>query len=204
MKPNLLALSRWTVLLTILSFRVMADIPTDSQYMMGRGIHPIILAQADSATPPAPSLPATVAGPDFTADLASFTTDPTNLEAGFKLVVHAVQNGQWGLLVSLLLTFIVAMLRKFVPPETKVGAWLRSKLGGVVTTFTLTLGTAFAAQFLAGLPLGWALVLKAVSVALGASGGWAIFKNVKEAIDEQKAQKAGVAAATEPVKTLDK
>ena len=193
---NLLTISRFLLFCMLFSIRVMAATP--------------IAWVADSMAAQAPSVSADpvtaspVAGPDFSADLALYSADPANAELLARLVLHAVEKGQWGLLVSLLLTGVIAFLRKFTPAESKVGVWLRSKLGGIVTSFGLALGGAFAAQFLAGAPFGWALILKAVSVALGASGSWAIFKNVKEAIDESKAQKAGLAAAAEPVKTLDK
>jgi len=146
----------------------------------------------------------TINGETFTADLAAVIADPSNVEALSKLVLHAIMTGQWGLLVSLLVMGLVAGLRKFIPEASKVGQWLRSKLGGVTTAFTVSLAGAFATSFLAGAPLSWALALKAVSVAFTASGSWAIFKNIREAMTEKKAQEGGVAAETNPPATLDK
>lgn len=145
-----------------------------------------------------------VSGPDFTADLAALTADPTNVEVYVRLAMHAVVTGQWALLVSLILTLLVAGLRKWVPEAWKLGAWLRTKLGGIVSSFSLSLGFGFVTALLSGQPFSVAVVLKALQIALGASGSWAIYKNIKEAINEKKAAEAGAAAAATPGATLDK
>lgn len=131
-------------------------------------------------------------------------SDPTDLGAMAKLAFDAVINKQWGLLAALLVTVTVASLRKFVPETTKVGTWLRSKLGGIITNFVLSLSGAFSAMLMSGAPFSVDLVFKAVSIALTASGGWAIYKNISEAVGEAKAAKAGVVAAETPAETLNK
>lgn len=121
-----------------------------------------------------------------------------------QVALDAFVNKQWGLLVSLAVLLIVAGLRKFTPDDSKLGAWFRSKLGAIISNFVLSLGGGFATQFLAGAPFSAALVLKAITVALTASGGWAIYKNLREAINDNKAQRAGTAAAaTEPEKVVN-
>lgn len=142
-----------------------------------------VLAQ----TSPAPVLPA----------------DPTDIHAMAQLVLTAIMAKQWGLLASLLVLVTVASLRKYVPESTKVGAWFRTKLGGILTAFVLSLAGAFATLFLAGAPFSGALVLKALSISLGASGGWSIWKNIREALDEKKAQSAGTDATKAPTDTLN-
>ncbi len=130
--------------------------------------------------------------------------DPNDPGAIAKMLFDAVMNKQWGIVVSLAIMVVVWALRKFIPEKSTVGVWLRGKIGGVVTTFTLSLGTAFLALFAEGGKVSPELIIKGISVALGASGGWSMFKNIMEAIDEKKAQAAGAAAAAAPTDILNK
>lgn len=123
-----------------------------------------------------------------TALLPALPADLTDLGAIAKVAYDAVMNKQWGLLVSVVMAAVVASLRKWVPERTKFGVWLRTKLGAIITNFALSLATAFATMFLAGQPFSADLVFKALSVALAASGGWAVWKNLTEAIQEAKAK----------------
>lgn len=136
---------------------------------------------------------------------AVLPADLTDLGSIAKLAYDAVMNKQWGLLASVVIAAVIASLRKWVPESTKAGAWLRSKLGAIITNFALSLATAFATGFLAGQPFSADLVFKALSVSLAASGGWAVWKNLNEAIEEAKGQKLApvqeTAAAGEPAKT---
>lgn len=126
-----------------------------------------------------------------------------DLGALAKLIWDAVMNKQWGLVASLGVLLVVAGLRKFVPEKTQVGAWLRTKLGGIVSNFVVTLAATFATMFASGHAFSADMVFKALSVALSAAGGWAIYKNVREAIDEKRAQDAGTDAAKKPDDTLN-
>lgn len=203
---NLLTLTRVFLLVFVLSLRVLAQPAPDASVDTG----PVAVAVTPSPTPVAAEdtadagVLASVSGPDFTTDLAALAADPANVEVWAKLALHAVVTGQWALLVSILLTLIVAGLRKWVPETTKVGGWLRTKLGGIVSSFALALGMGFVSVLISGTPFSLAVVLKAVQVALGASGSWAIYKNVREALAEKKAIEAGAAAAAAPTSTLDK
>jgi len=145
---------------------------------------PFVVYAQDAAPAPAvaPALPA----------------DLTDIGAIAKLAYDAIMNKQWGLLASVVLAAVIASLRKWVPESSKLGTWLRTKLGAIITNFALSLSSAFATMFLAGASFSADLVFKALSVALAASGGWAIWKNVSEAVAEGKAQKAGADAAETP------
>lgn len=119
-------------------------------------------------------------------------------EAIAKLVLDSVVNKQWGLLASVALTGLVWLLRKYTPETTVLGKWFRSKVGGVVTPFLLALGGGFVTVTMAGTPITVALVIKVVSLALGASGVWTNLKNLREAVEEKKAVTAGVDAEKKP------
>jgi hypothetical protein len=147
-----------------------------------------VRALAQDVAPASPSLPA----------------DPTDVTAMARLILDAVMNKQWGLLASLAVLVTVAMLRKYVPEKTKLGVWFRTRVGGIVTALLTSAAGAFATAFLAGAPFSLDLVLKALSVMLAASGGWSIFKNLRDALDEKKAQDKGREAASKPADTLDK
>jgi hypothetical protein len=130
--------------------------------------------------------------------------DLTSEEAVAKLLLDGVMNGQWGLVVSLSLMALVYFGRKYTPPSSKLGIWLRTKLGGVVSTLLIALTGGFVTQFLAGAALSVSMVLKAVSLALGANGLWSVVKNIGEAVGESKASDAGKATeATPPPDTLN-
>jgi hypothetical protein len=172
------------------------------------------LAQGDAAPAPADivavqpaSAPdagvSSVLGDGFQEDLAAVLVDPTS-ERVAVLLLRAVMTGQWGLFISLLLTAVVAGLRKWIPASTKFGGWMRTKLGAVITTFLLALGGGFVTQFAAGVPFSLALVLKALSIAVGAAGGWTLVKNIHEAVLEARAVNVGVKAAEAPADTLNK
>lgn len=124
--------------------------------------------------------------------------DFTNEEAIARLLLDAVINRQWGLLVAVALTATIALLRKYVPAHTKLGAWFKSKIGGIVSTLLLALGGGFVTQLLAHVPFSPEMVVKAVSLALSANGVWSVWKNVREALDESKSSDAGKATETTP------
>jgi len=135
-------------------------------------------------------------------DLLAF--DPSDPGSVAKMLMDAVMKKQWGIVASLALTAVIAGLRKWTPEASAFGKWMRSKLGALITNFALALGTAFLTLFVAGEAFNFPLVVKALSIALGASGGWSIFKAITEAIAEKKAQTAGAAAVVAPTDTLNK
>ena len=133
--------------------------------------------------------------------IADPSSDPG---AVIQLVYSTIMNKQWGALVALLVTLIVWALRRFVPATSGFGAFLSSKLGGMISNFLLSAGGITASALLAGAPFTFDVVSKIVVATLVAAGGWAIIKNFTEALDERKAQAAGAAAAKAPTDTLNK
>lgn len=129
--------------------------------------------------------------------------DPGDLGAWFKLLYAAVMGKNWWLLASLGIVFVVSAVRRWVPEKTKVGIWLRGKLGGLITNFTSTFGSGLAVMLLAGQPFSVDLLFKALGIALAAAGGWSVFKTIREAIVEKKAAEDGKAAASNPGPTLN-
>jgi hypothetical protein len=134
---------------------------------------------------------------------ATVPLDFTDPGAVGKLLFDAVMNKQWGIVVALTITALIAMLRKWVPEGTVLGKWFRSKLGAIITNFAISLGGAFITLFMAGVPFSLGVVLKALSIAFTAAGGWTIFKNLTEAINEKKASNAGNAAASKPTDIIN-
>lgn len=150
------------------------------------------------------------------------STVPVELPTGFddpaklaELAYTAVMAKNWGLLASIVVMATVAALRTWVPEHTKVGKALRTKVGGVATNFAFSLGGALATMYLSTHTLTAALVFQAISVALGAAGGWSIIKNIREHFADSKATaqaeadaKAAVVAGTDaskaPTDTLNK
>jgi len=130
--------------------------------------------------------------------------DPTDIQNVAGFLVDAALHKNWGFVISFGVTVLVAMLRKWVPESTKVGAWFRSKLGGIVTTFVISFAGAFATMTTNNVPVSLDMLWKGLAMAITASGGWSIYKNVMEAVDEVRAKKAGLAAATSPADTLNK
>lgn len=135
---------------------------------------------------------------------AVLPADFNDFGAVAKAVFDAVENQQWGLVASLGVLLLVVALRRLTPETSKFGQWVNSKFGGIISNFVLSFGGAFATMFAAGQQFSGIMLLKAFSIALGASGGWAIFKNAREAFEERKAQAAGVAAAVDPKDELNK
>lgn len=129
---------------------------------------------------------------------------PDDVAGLSQLVISAVQSGNWALVASLVVMGLVAGLRRWVPESTDAGKWLRSKVGGIVTNLVLSLAGSLATLLLAGGTFSLSLLFQAISVALGASGTWSIYKNIREALDEGKAQTAGEAAQVDPPAMLDK
>ncbi len=126
-----------------------------------------------------------------------------DLEGIAKNLWEAVINRQWGLVASLAVVLIIVAARKYIPDETPVGVWIRSKIGAIVLNFALAFGGAFATMLAAGQAFSAVMVFKALTIALSAAGGWAIWKNINEAIQEKKAVAAGEAVAADPKKTED-
>lgn len=129
--------------------------------------------------------------------------DLSDLGSDSKAIFDAVQNHQWGLVASLVVLLVVLLLRKYVPETSTFGTWVNSKFGGIISNFVLSFGGAFATMFAAGQQFSVGMLVKAFTIALTASGGWSIWKNLNEALEERKAQAAGQAVAADVKKTTD-
>ncbi len=208
----LLTLNHWftkTLLLAVamcmLAVPVVATVmplPAFADELVGGAVNPSP-AVAPVATPSAPAVP-TINAPTTPADLAAWSADPTNVELAAKLVLNAIVNGQWGLLVSLLLTAVLALLRKYIPAHTVVGKWVATRVGLIVTNLLLSLGLGFATAFAAGGEINVAFFVKAISVSVTAAGAWGLYQAISTELSERAAKKAGQAAAEAPKPTLDK
>lgn len=130
--------------------------------------------------------------------------DVTDVGTVAQKVFEGVQNRQWGVVASLGIVLTIALARRFIPEEWKVGAWLHSPMGGITTNFGLAFGGALGTALAAGQPFSSLLVFKALNVALSAAGIWSVFKKSKEAREVKAAQAAGVAATKNPDDTLNK
>ena len=132
--------------------------------------------------------------------LADETTVPVSVDAVdpvklAQMVLEAVNTKNWGLLVSAAVTALVWAARRFVPEHTKVGTFMRTRLGGLITNFAFVLGGGFITMFIAHREPTAAIVWQTLDMVLKAAGGWAIVKNMMDAANEAKAQQAGTAAA---------
>ncbi len=136
-------------------------------------------------------------------------SDLTDLGAVGQLVFHAFSERNWGLLASGLVILLVGAARKFLPENDKtsalgkIGDWVRSKRGGIITNLVLAYCGALATAFLAHAPVTPGLFFSALQVSLAASGGWTMWKNWREAQSTDVAKKVGAEAAANPEKTLN-
>lgn len=177
------------------------DVPAGEPVALAAPSVPSLPAPLASASAPSTAgiLDAPVLPPD--AALAALAADPLNFEVLSRIVLNAVVGRNWGLLVAILAAALLAGLRRWIPATTVVGKWFASKVGIVIMNFALHLALMFATLFMSGGTLSAALILRALTMAVTASGTWSIYKSVAEAVNEAKAQSAGAAA---PVSTIDK
>ncbi len=126
--------------------------------------------------------------------------DPAALSA---IVLDAVVQKKWGVLISAAIVGTMGLMKKFIPKHTKVGTWMHSKVGGWATNFTIAGAGAVLTSLLAGQAISVQLILSAVNIALGASGLYELYGDIVNKQDIAKAQAAGEAAAKDPGPTLN-
>jgi len=131
-------------------------------------------------------------------------TDLTDLSQVGLVLFDAVQNKQWGLLVSFGIAVLIALARKYIPETNPIGKFISTKFGAIISNFTLSLSGAFATMFVAQQPFDVSMIKTAVAIALSASGGWAIYKNLKEAWEEMQTAKTVEKVVEKPLDTLNK
>ncbi|NRD68606.1 hypothetical protein HRD49_43495 [Corallococcus exiguus] len=117
------------------------------------------------------------------------------MESFARLILDAVTARDWALVASLAVIAIVYVLRRFA------GAWwplLRTARAGAVLALLLSVSGAMANALLAGESFTVALLLKALTIGLGAAGGFTVVKTLLfgDAV-EDAAREAGEVAAGE-------
>ncbi|MCY1045618.1 hypothetical protein OV208_30160 [Corallococcus sp. bb12-1] len=121
--------------------------------------------------------------------------DPGNVESFARLVLDAVTARNWALVASLAVVGLVYVLRRFA------GAWwplLRTARAGAVLAVLVAVAGAVSNALIAGEGFTVALLLKALSIGLGAAGGFTVMKTlVFGDAQVEAAEKAGEAAAGE-------
>lgn len=120
---------------------------------------------------------------------------PDSLEVFAGLVVKAIQNGQWAVVVALAIVAGVWGVRKVLGPKYPV---LESGRAGAILNLVGSFGSGLAVAA-AGAPFSWAMVLSVV-LSLMTSGGWSLVRNLLFGRGEAPAaitaaQKEGLAAA---------
>ena len=112
------------------------------------------------------------AEPDGAKDAAD---DPLGTLAEVRA---AVQDGNWGLAVLLVLMLIVAGLRW---GAGKIGflSFFKGKLGGYMLVFTSSAGGMMLTVLGAGGAISFATVSNAIIFGFGAIGGWEAWKDIK-------------------------
>jgi len=176
---------------------------------LGRAGYGLTLADA---APPAPVFTPTIA-PDGT-----LAADPSDDLGKLALVLlKAVQDRNWWLVVSLVLSLVLAGVRKIGPGLLEGrwpagAAWLKSDVGGAVLVLGLGILGGIATALAGGAPIGAGLLIDALKVSLGSAGGFVLVKKLfgfssakveaagQAAVD--KSPPAGVAGVTGPTLPL--
>jgi len=167
--------------------RVVAEWPRAVAHpTLGRAGYGLTLADA---APPPPTI-----APDGT-----LAVDPGDDLAHLAVILlDAVRDRNWWLVVSLVLSLVLSLVRKFGPGllEGKWpagAAWLKSDVGGAVMVLGLGLSGGFVTALAGGAPIGMALVVDALKVSLGSAGGFVLVKKLF-GFNRDEVEQAGVAA----------
>lgn len=92
-----------------------------------------------------------------------------------KPVLDAVMGGNWWLGAALALVFATTGLRRYGGARWP---WLKTDEGGTLTTLMLSLGGALATALAAGTAPSLGLLVTALGVAVGASGGYTAIRRL--------------------------
>jgi hypothetical protein len=143
---------------------------------------PVVTESEPPAPTPAP-VPAETAPVEADAEKPEAVTpaekvakDPLGTAGEIK---EAVQSGNWGLAVLLILMLIVGFLRW---GAGKIGflSFFKSTLGGYILVFTSSSGGMLLTVLGAGGSLTFATISEAVVFGFGAIGGWEAWKDIKK------------------------
>jgi hypothetical protein len=122
------------------------------------------------------TLPASVA---FAQD--AVPEDPSGL---FVTLFEKIQGGEWLPAFGASLMLLVFLARKGLSPLVP---WFKTKLGGSVLAFGLSLAMAAGTALLAGQTLTLSLAATALGVAWAAGGGWENFKDLMNVLSSKEA-----------------
>jgi hypothetical protein len=136
--------------------------------------------------------------------------NPEQIEEFARLMLDAVANRNYALLVALVVVLAVYLLRKFGGSRVP---FLRTDRGGALLVIGVSLAGAVANALAAGAPFSGALMLTALRVALTAAGGFTLVKRLvfggpgiaRAELEGESAagQVAGKAAAIRVLEQLD-
>lgn len=126
-----------------------------------------------------------------TVSWAADTIPPPDVDAAAwaKLLYAAVTSHSWGVVTGLVLIAIVYPLRRFGP------SLFKSKLGGLVLAFFVSLCATLGVAFAAGARVDFALIVGALTTAATAAGLWEWLKAHVPGVEGAAAASAGQFAA---------
>lgn len=121
---------------------------------------------------------ATIALLTFTATAwaAGTATGDESLLELVRPVIDAFRGGHYVAGGALALVFAIALVRRYAPG--KVGKFVHSDAGGVLTALTLSFASTIAAYTSAGQSWKWSMLGTAGGIAFAAAGGYAMIKKL--------------------------
>ena len=128
--------------------------------------------------------------------------DPESFESIAGAILEAVTSRNWALAASLGVVVVVYLLRKLGGQRIP---FLRTDRGGAVLVLATSFAGAVANAILAGGAFSPALLITALTVAIGAAGGYSILLKILFPSDSDAAKAAGAkaAATAKPASVVD-
>lgn len=134
-----------------------------------------------SVTSTAPAFPAPV-------DVQAATPTPAKIEPTpapaqdvgefAKMFFNAAKNGDWKLLIVLIVVGIVWALRKWGAAIPKVGEWLATDRGGAILALLAGIFGVIGTGLVSGSAWSFALIRDGLLLGFTAAGGWTIIKKI--------------------------
>lgn len=168
-------------------------------------------AWAVHGMPPAPAaqMPALVVSPEPEADLLALA----------RLVIDAARGRNWALLGALVLSLLIALIRRFASRLAvsfagkavgRAAAWLTTDRGGALLALLAGVAAAFAAAFGSGGAVSAQTVVDGLVAGITAAGGYAVLRKLVFPSGADRAQQVratsaavGEAAAQSPEAAAD-
>lgn len=118
-----------------------------------------------------------LAGFVVSANAASTVTpDDGNLLDLARPVFDEIMKGHYVAAASLALILCVALVKRYAPG--KAGEFVKSDVGGSLTTLLMSFGGALATATMGGAPWSWAMGWTAATLAVTAAGGYVLIKKL--------------------------